>query len=143
MSTATGDYVKEIKFVAETIKNSYSACRDDLITFCDMCSKLMDNAGWTYNDFEEYTLHNRNTYYAIKNNNLKPEIETIVAICIGLGLDIHTSEELLSRRGLGFDTSSKHYTYRILITLYSHNGIDYCNDLLEEMAMPLLGSKER
>ena len=76
----------------------------------------------------------------LKNN---PKLRTIVAIDIGLSLDIETVENMLKLAGRSFKDTLEDRALKFCITGLSGQLIDDCNDFLESLGYETLGTKER
>lgn len=68
----------------------------------------------------------------------------LVAMGVGLGLDLSEMEEVLRLGGMAFmpgDTEQEAYKY--LFTAFYQQGIDVCNAFLSEIGVTLLGTQQR
>lgn len=72
-----------------------------------------------------------------------PKVRTIVAIGVGLSLDIETVENMLKLAGRSFKDTPEDRTLKFCITGLSGQSIDDCNDFLESLGYETLGTKER
>ena len=67
----------------------------------------------------------------------------IVAIGVGLKLDIETVEKMLTLAGRSFKDSPEDRALKFCITGLSGHPIEDCNDFLESLGYEPLGTKER
>jgi hypothetical protein len=129
--------------IIETIATQYESGEDSDITFCKIVTDKMEKKGWDYKNFMDNTLLNASIYYAIiKNKQRNTSLSTVIAICIGLGLNITDSEYLLSLCGYRLRNTIIDSAYRCIL-MYANLGIDYCNSILANYGIPELGSQVR
>jgi hypothetical protein len=132
---------EELTKIAERINEQYDVDADDSLIFCRRVWTNICELGWDYNDFVEETQLNQKIYYDIKGEKLlNPKIETVMAICIGLKLKWRQAEHYLSLCGYTLRNTRTENAYRHVF-MYSEYGMDYCNSILSEMGVPLLGSQ--
>ena len=97
-------------------------------------------------DFYLETELDRSIINNIKNNS-KPELRTVIAICIGLKLDPRTSFELIQLAGHHLrSTVYYEYAYLDLLQNYNKKSIAECNKRLKELEVEkkyYLGSQQR
>lgn len=72
-----------------------------------------------------------------------PKVRTIVAIGVGLSLDIETVENMLKLAGRSFKDTPEDRALKFCITGLSGQSIEDCNDFLESLGYETLGTKER
>ena len=72
-----------------------------------------------------------------------PKVRTIVAIGVGLSLDIETIENMLKLAGRSFKDTPEDRALKFCITGLSGQSIEDCNDFLESLGYETLGTKER
>ena len=72
-----------------------------------------------------------------------PTVRTIVAIGVGLSLDIETVNKMLTLAGRSFKDTPEDRALKFCITGLSGHSIDDCNDFLESLGYESLGTKER
>ncbi len=80
---------------------------------------------------------------AEKSQKNDPTVRTIVAIGVGLKLDIETVEKMLTLAGRSFKDSPEDRALKFCITGLSGHPIEDCNDFLESLGYEPLGTKER
>ena len=96
---------------------------------------------WTSLRFTQYTSLDASLYSKLKSGRRKrPDMRTIIAICVGLRLPLHIVEDLLRSAGMAFTNSLEDRAYRYLIMVMNGATIDECNDFLRTQGVPLLGS---
>lgn len=72
-----------------------------------------------------------------------PKVRTIVAIGVGLSLDIETVKNMLKLAGRSFKDTPEERALKFCITGLSGQSIEDCNDFLESLGYETLGTKER
>lgn len=72
-----------------------------------------------------------------------PKVRTIVAIGVGLSLDIETVENMFKLAGRSFKDTPEDRALKFCITGLSGQSIEDCNDFLESLGYETLGTKER
>lgn len=80
---------------------------------------------------------------AEKGLNNKPTVRTIVAIGVGLSLDIDTVDNMLKLAGRSFMDNPEDRALKFCITGLSGYSIEDCNEFLESLGYEPLGTKER
>ena len=93
--------------------------------------------------FSDITLLNTNILSRLKNDPYgKFEFQTVVAICVGLNLDLQKSEQLLASAGLAFKPLDKiHQAYKYILANMPDTDIDTRNEFLSSLSVEPLGSK--
>lgn len=80
---------------------------------------------------------------AEKGLSNKPTVRTIVAIGVGLDLDIDTVDNMLKLAGRSFMDNPEDRALKFYITGLSGHSIEDCNEFLESLGYEPLGTKER
>ena len=80
---------------------------------------------------------------AEKGLSNKPTVRTIVAIGVGLDLDIDTVDNMLKLAGRSFMDNPEDRALKFCITGLSGHSIEDCNEFLESLGYEPLGTKER
>lgn len=80
---------------------------------------------------------------AEKGLSNKPTVRTIVAIGVGLDLDIDTVDNMLKLAGRSFMDNPEDRALKFCITGLSGHSIEDCNEFLESLGYEHLGTKER
>jgi hypothetical protein len=65
----------------------------------------------------------------------------MMAVCVGLDLDLETAKGLLTMAGLALQNDERGIAYEIILTSYKGQSMDARNDALMEMGIEPLGSK--
>ena len=94
--------------------------------------------------FRERTLLSDRTFDRIKAGKLiNPDLETVMALCIGLNLGSLHSEPLLRSAGFDFTNSSipLYMVYRVLLSTFKDHSIFECNEVLEALRLPPIRAK--
>lgn len=89
--------------------------------------------------FTDKTLLSEKTFDRIKNNQLnQPNLETVMAICIGLELSPTYCEELLKIAGFTLNHSRQQLAYRKILYSFRGHSICECNEVLAALDLPLI-----
>ena len=97
------------------------------------------------NAFWDRTLLHKNYYYDIKNNKFNnPTKETLMAICVGLGLSLHAVEKVLSKAGFILrEHDDPDRAYRLILGRLPGLSIDDFNNLLARVGIKPLGTSSK
>ena len=104
---------------------------------------MMKAKGWKNADtFWDKTLLHRNYFYKINNNQLKgASRETLMAICVGLGLKIRMAEKIFNKAGLKLrEHVSPDYVYMLILEFFPRISINDFNNLLIRVGLTPLGT---
>ena len=121
---------------------------DEDCSLCNCLYYLMEQRGWKNGyDFYDNTLLHENYYGLIRNNDEranKMKSDTLMAICVGLGLRLRLTEKVYSRSENKLHYFEEPDKTRIrIMEMYPGIGIKEFNKLLLTANMEPLGSKER
>lgn len=106
--------------------------------------KYMQAQKWNSTIFVYRTNLDPMTYTRVQDPHHKFKLPTLVAIGIGLKLDLSSMEEVLKLAGLSFRVDDRNQqAYKYLFTAFYGRSIDECNDFLRSINVPILGTKER
>ena len=65
-----------------------------------------------------------------------PNMRTVMSVCVGLGLDVLTTESLLKSAGLAFSPVNRvHFAYIYLLENCKGMNIEDCNNILESFGI--------
>jgi len=98
------------------------------VSLCDRVQQILDAKEISSSDLQALTLLERGTYYKLKKQDYKPSFVTIIALCVGLDLDISITTELLNKAGYSFDGSERHCAYVAVITRFAGQSIFVKNE---------------
>ena len=68
------------------------------------------------------------------------KLSTVISLCIGLRLHPLLSFDLVKKAGILFNASVEHSAYQAMLLTMTNNSIYECNEYLETLGIPLLGS---
>lgn len=102
-------------------------------SFAKIAQQYIYRKGLTYANFTVRTGLNKDVYYDIMNDDIKPTIETVVSFCVGIGADISTIEELAKAAGYTFEGNKTHQYYAYLFERLAKKSINDWNDFLLNM----------
>jgi len=102
-------------------------------TFSQFAWRIFRQKKLNRQTFADKTLLSDAYFDRIKNNRLpsNPDVETVMAICIGLDLDGKLGEELLEKAGHKLNNSQLHVIYRKFLYSLKGRSIYQCNEILE------------
>ena len=113
-------------------------------SFSRLARQLMERQHWNSSSFRDKTLLDGSAFSRIMNGAEKHwSFETVMAICVGLGVDRQTADKLLEAAGHAFGAERKHRAYSFLLTGFQGKSIDECNAFLESEHISPLGSRQR
>ena len=113
------------------------------ITISNCLESMMELKGFNNaNTFWDRTLLHKNYYYDIKNNKFNnPTKETLMAICVGLGLTLHVIEKVLHKAGFVLrEHDDPDRAYRLILGRFPGLSIDDFNNLLARAGIKPLGT---
>lgn len=113
-------------------------------TATELLWSYMHEEHWTLYKFQDRTNLDAMTYTRIQKPDYKFTIRPLVAMGVGLRLDLHAMEEVLTLAGLAFkEGDHEQQAYKYLFTGLYGKSIDDCNEFLRQVGVRELGSHER
>lgn len=104
----------------------------------------MEEENWYEYTFEERTKPDKMHYSRVQGGTHKFTMRPLVAMGVGLSLDLSEMEEVLRLGGMAFQEGDREQeAYKYLFTAFYGKGIDEYNDFLEAVNVPTLGTKQR
>ena len=83
-------------------------------------------------------------YSRVQGGTHKFSLRPLVAMGVGLSLDLSEMEEVLRLGGMAFqDGNREQEAYKYLFTAFYGKDIDECNAFLKEVDVTLLGTQQR
>jgi hypothetical protein len=138
------DKAKALAAVKKAAHKYHEERNEVRVSFYKLFNIIYEQKKWNSSIFKERTLLDGKIHSLLKNReDYKPSKRTILAIAVGAGLDIKTTEELLHSAGYMFDGSLTDDTYRFVLTEFEGCSIDEVNDALAACNVPLLGTLQR
>jgi hypothetical protein len=142
------DNAQELERKKNDFNARYEFYRATNKTFPELAATLMGLRHWNSTMFKEKTLLGDAEYSKLINKNgtydNKPwTLRTIMAICVGLGVDQLTGERMLSAAGLTFGASHEQQTYAYVLSSFHGASIDEVNTFLESVNVKPLGNLAR
>lgn len=111
-------------------------------TFCEMLAPYLERFG-TGDDFEIKTGVRRVKLKQFRDGKLNnPEVRTVVAICVGLDLDIEQTMEMLRSAGHILLNTREHWAYKFIMTCCEGMEIEERNAILIALGVRPLGSRK-
>lgn len=104
----------------------------------------MNKEHWYEYTFEEKTKLDKMNYSHVQGGTHKFSMRPLIAMGVGLSLDLAEMEEVLRLGGMAFqDGNREQEAYKYLFTAFYGKGIDECNAFLKEIGVTLLGTQQR
>lgn len=104
----------------------------------------MNEEHWYETTFETKTKLDKMNFSRVQSGTHKFTMRPLIAMGVGLSLDISEMEEVLGLGGMTFIKGNReHEAYKYLFTAFYGKGIDECNNFLQEVNVPLLGTQQR
>lgn len=112
--------------------------------FCRALVHFMSSRNVTIEQLADETGLSEKTIQRMRNDSDRtPEIESVVAVCVGLHLDPYDSDMLLRLAGYILRNSRIHRIYRLFLHFAYKEGVKDCNDMLIRLGeKPLTGLHE-
>lgn len=106
--------------------------------------KRMDEEHWYESTFEAKTGLDKMNYSRVQGGIHNFTLRPLVAMGVGLGLDLSEMEEVLRLGGMSFKPGDKEQeAYKFLFTAFYGKDIDTCNDFLKEVNVTPLGTQQK
>lgn len=136
---------KELRELQELLAESIALAAEQKGSFSQVAWAQIERCHCDYKEtFREKTLLSDKTFDRIKAGRLNsPDLETVMAICIGLNLGILYGDQLLKYAGFDLAASSNkvHVVYRAMLCTYCDRDIFEWNNALSEFGFPLICAK--
>lgn len=106
--------------------------------------KRMTEEHWYESTFEDRTGLDKMNYSRVQGGVHNFTLRPLVAMGVGLGLDLNEMEEVLRLGGMSFKPGDKEQeAYKFLFTAFYGQDIDTCNDFLREINVTPLGTRQK
>lgn len=129
---------------AKDFEKKLQRIQEKTITPAMWMKQRMDEERWHEYTFEDKTRLDKMNYSRVQSGNHKFSMRPLVAMGVGLGLDLHEMEEVLRLGGMAFqDGNHEQEAYRYLFTAFYQQGIEKSNEFLKLVGVEPLGSKQR
>jgi len=103
--------------------------------------ELMEAKNYDLNKLKRHSHLDDMAISRLKNNTIKKQsMRTIIAVCVGLDLDLRTSEELLKLAKLALNSEPECIAYEMILTTFKGCPMDERNDVLKKLGIKPLGS---
>lgn len=130
-------HVKKFKEEHERKAKRYKSPNDQLVEY-------MDEAKWNTTIFQDRTLLSPMDFTRIHQPDHKFKLPHYVAIAVGLGISYPEFEAILNSAGITLISGNpEHDAYVYALTALQGEGIDICNDFLEQVGVDRLGTKSK
>ena len=139
-NTQNAELFNKAKDFEKKLKRSQSTA----ITPAMWMKQRMNEEHWYETTFETKTKLDKMNFSRVQSGTHKFTMRPLVAMGIGLSLDLSEMEEVLGLGGMTFIKGDReHEAYKYLFTAFYGKGIDECNNFLQEVNVPLLGTQQR
>ncbi|MDR2658006.1 MAG: hypothetical protein LBB86_09295 [Oscillospiraceae bacterium] len=147
-STCSNGGLLENQCALAKMRNSFSAqleqSKDMLPTFEALVSIEMKRQKWDGVVFHDKTLLDQSLYSYIVGQKAKEwSLRTVVAICVGLGVNKDMADRLLTAAGFAFGATLRHRAYAFLFTNLQGYPIEDCSAFLVAEGLEPLGSRKQ
>lgn len=106
--------------------------------------KRMAEENWYEYTFESKTGLDKMNFSRVQGETHKFTMRPLIAMGVGLGLDLQEMQEVLRLGGMTFvDGDKEQEAYKYLFTGFYQQDIETCNAFLTEIGVPPLGTKQR
>ncbi len=120
-------------------RNTCPYCSND--TFARYLQKIVKAKKLNSQKFCSQTGLSPQIYTRIKDDDYRPSLPTIVAICVGLRVSFECSENLLKSAGLILTGSTEHTCYKVLLQNTTEITIDEANNFLTQQGFKAISDK--
>lgn len=117
-------------------------------SFNEQIKEILKREHWNSKIFRDCTGLDSMTFTRLMNKpDYKPNMRTLVTVCVAVGLDVVNTESLLKSLGLAFSPINRvHRAYLHLIENCKGMSIEDCNEILKSFGIgekDLLGTIQR
>jgi hypothetical protein len=114
--------------------------REELgLSFSAQARRHMEKSKKQRYSLKDATLLGDRTLQRIANEDLyQPTADTVMALCVGLGLGYPASEKLFAAAGFNFDAPPRHRIFRHILLSHACNDMFECNAMLDELGEKLI-----
>lgn len=110
------------------------------MSFSGALDKVIDWTGMKEEELAEVSKLSEKTIQRLRNDeSFNATIETLVQLCIGMGIPPQLSNRLIQASGKAFKMTEQHMMYQFLLNACYSYSIDECNAYLEEQKLPTFG----
>lgn len=105
-------------------------------TLAEIIVRYMNKMKWQSSIFQERTGLTASAYKKIINDkNCKLDLQSIISICVGLGLPLYISQDLINRAGFSLVPDNvEHIVYTRILAGAVENNISTINVLIDELS---------
>ena len=129
---------------AKDFEKKYKRTRAEALKPAEWMKRRMEEERWYEYTFEEKTLLDKENYSRVQKGTHNFTMRPLIAMGVGLGLDLNEMEYVLSLGGMTFNPNDReHQAYKYLFTGFYGKDIDECNEFLKKIDVKTLGTHER
>ena len=110
----------------------------------EMLWSYMRDAKWNTTTFQDNTLLSPMDYTRIQKPEHVFKMPAYVAMAVGLGLSLQEFQDVIKQAGMCLKSGDKtDDAYSFILTVMQGQSIDECNDFLDSIGIPILGTHTR
>ncbi len=129
---------------AKDFEKKFKRTQAEALKPAEWMKRRMEEERWYEYTFEEKTLLDKENYSRVQKGTHNFTMRPLIAMGVGLGLDLNEMEHVLSLGGMTFNPNDReHQAYKYLFTGFYGKDIDECNDFLKKIDVKTLGTHER
>ena len=129
---------------AKEFEKKLKRSQENSITAAEWMKRRMDEEGWDVSTFEMMTDLDKMNYTRVQKGTHKFTLRPLVAMGVGLSLDLDEMNEVLKLAGIAFmDGDTENEAYKFLFTAFHGKPIKECNKFLKKVGVQTLGTHER
>jgi len=129
---------------AKEFEKKLARAQADAITPAAWMKKRMAEEHWNEVIFESKTLLDKMNYSRVTKGTHKFSMRPLVAMGVGLNLDLSEMEEVLKHGGMAFTKGNKEQeAFKFLFTSFHNCSIEECNDFLKKIDIAPLGTIQK
>ncbi len=129
---------------AKDFERKLQRAQEKTITPAAWMKQRMDEAHWHEYTFEAKTGLDKMNYSRVQKGTHNFTMRPLVAMGVGLGLDVSEMEEVLKLGGMAFKAGDREQeAYKYLFTGLYRQDIDACNAFLNEVGVENLGTRQK
>ena len=108
-------------------------------SFQELLKQYMDDSGMSVEELAFRSKVSERTIGTLRNKvDYQPQLNTIVSLCVGLGLNPSESYKLIALSGYNLTDGKLHRVYKFILDKSNGASIEECNRFLERAKLPPL-----
>jgi hypothetical protein len=128
------DKAEELRRIKEDLKDETLNRKEQGLDFAPLARRHIAKSRYNRAVLRQKTLLADKTIQRIKNDDsYKPDMDTVMALCVGLQIDFTESERLFAAAGYSLDGPPRNRIFRKILLSYHGHDIFSCNEALIEL----------